>query len=239
MTPAFAFFEPGNSQARARLVIIACALLSAAPAYAQSATPLPGRLEAAVGVVWIGNAAFGSQDANLTTSTGGPFRLFSTSTELAGAAGLDGRVSWRLTPSFEAETFASYTKPELQVRVESDTETSNAPLTVSGTIQQFMIGGGGLWYLPAPSLGSRAKLFVRGGVAYLRDLENDGTLIVSGHAYEAGGGVKVMFASRDSGWWKGIGARVDARAVVRRQGVSPDDNAHTSLAVGASILFRF
>jgi hypothetical protein len=196
-------------------------------------------VEAAFGTVWVGSAALGTMDANETTGSGGDFRLFSTSTELASAAGLDGHVSLRLTRSFEAEAFASYTKPALQVRVESDTETSNAPLTVSDTIQEFLIGGAALWYLPARHAGGRARLFVRGGVAYLRDLENDGTLVVSGHAYEAGGGVKIMLASRDAGWWKGIGARVDARAVIRQQGVAPDDNAHTSLAVGASILFRF
>jgi len=215
-------------------VLVVSALLPAASAQAQSATTLPGRLEVAIGTVWIGSAALGTMDANETTGTGGDFRLFSTSTELGSAAGLDSHVSLRVTRSFEAEAFGSYTKPELQVRVESDTETSNAPLTVTGSIQEFLIGGAALWYLPAPRLGDRARLFVRGGVAYLRDLENDGTLIVSGHAYELGGGVKIMLASRDSGWWKGMGARLDARAVVRQKGVAPDDNAHTSLAVGAS-----
>lgn len=221
---------------------VVLALLSAEPATAQSATsasPMPGRLEVAFGTVWIGGATFGSMDANETTPTGGDFRLFSSSTELASGAGLDGHVALRLTRSFEAEAFASYTKPELEVRITSDTETSNAPLTVSDTVREFLIGGAALWYPPAPHLGTRARLFVRGGIAYLRDLENDGTLVVSGHAYEVGGGVKFLFASRDAGWWKGIGARFDARAVVRQKGVAPDDNAHTSLAVGASILFRF
>jgi hypothetical protein len=223
-----------------RLVFaITFVLMTVVSARAQSAPPLPGRLEVAFGTVWIGSANFGSVDANETTGSGGDFRLFSSSTDLASVAGLDGHVSVRVTRSFEAEAFASYTKPDLEVRISSDAETSNAPLTVSDTIREFMIGGAALWYLPAPRLGSRARLFVRGGVAYLRDLENDGTLIVSGRAYEAGGGVKLMFASRDSGWWKGIGARLDARAVLRQKGVAPDDSTRTSLAVGASILVRF
>jgi hypothetical protein len=223
-----------------RIVLtIAVALLGAAPARAQSPSPLPGRLEAAFGTVWIGRANFGSMDANETTGSGGDFRLFSSSTELASVAGLDGHVSLRVTRSFEAEAFASYTKPERRVSITADAETSNSPLTVSDTVKEFTIGGAALWYLPAPRLGNRARLFVRGGVAYLRDLENDGTLIVSGWAYEAGGGVKVMFTSRDSGWWKGIGARFDARAVVRQEGVAPNDGSHVSPAVGAALLVRF
>jgi hypothetical protein len=218
---------------------IAVAWLAAAPARAQSPSPLPGRLEAAFGVVWIGSANFGSMDANETTGTGGDFRLFSSSTELASAAGLDAHVSLRVTTSFEAEAFASYTKPERQVSISADAETSNAPLTASDTIRGFAIGGAALWYPPAPRLGSRVRLFVRGGLAYLRDLENDGTLIVTGRAYEAGAGVKLMFTSRDSGWWKGIGARLDARAVVRQKGVAPDDGSHVSPAVGASLFVRF
>jgi hypothetical protein len=219
--------------------MIAVAWLAAAPARAQSQSPLPGRIEAAFGVVWIGSANFGSMDANETTGTGADFRLFSSSTELASTAGLDGHVSLRVTKSFEAEAFGSYTKPERQVSISSDAETSNAPLTVSDTIRGFAIGGAALWYPPAPRLGSRVRLFVRGGLAYLRDLENDGTLIVTGRAYEAGAGVKLMLTSRDSGWWKGIGARLDARAVVRQKGVAPDDGSHVSPAVGAALFVRF
>jgi len=220
----------------------AALVLSASPALAQSASSPatePGRVELGIGAVWIGRASLGSRDANETTGTGGAFRLFASSTELASVSGLEGHLALRVRPRLEAEAFASYTKPQLQTRVDSDAESSNAPLTITGTIQQFTIGGAGLWYPRLPRLEGRARVFVRGGAGYLRQLENDGTLIVTGRIYEAGAGVKVMVVSREAGWWKGIGARVDARAVVRQKGVAPDNRAHVSPAVGASLFVRF
>ena len=216
------------------------ALLSVVPARAQSAPATgPGRLEVAIGAAWVGSTSFGSRDANETTGTGGTRRLFASSTELAAGSGLDAHVGFSLTPRLEAEAYLSYTRPELQTRIDSDTETSNAPLTIADTIQQFAIGGAALWY-PGPSLSRRRfRLFVRGGIGALRQLENDGTLIVTGREYEAGGGVKMMFTSRNSGFWKGIGARADARAVIRQKGIAFDDSARVSPAVGASIFVRF
>jgi hypothetical protein len=216
--------------------------LSIVPARAQTASSPatgPGRLELGIGVAWIGNASFGSRDANETTGTGGTLRLFASSTELASGSGLDAHVAFSLTRRLEAEAYLSYTQPELQTRIDSDTETSNAPLTISDTIRQFAIGGAALWYLQAPRAGGRLRLFVRGGIGGLRQLENDGTLIVTGREYEAGGGVKILFSSRSSGFWKGLGARAEARAVIRQKGVAFDDNARVAPAVAASIFVRF
>ena len=223
-------------------VAVAALTFTATPAGAQSSSSPssePGRLELGIGAVWIGRASLGSRDANETTGTGGTFRLFSSSTELASVAGLEGRVTVVVTPRFEAEAFASYTKPQLQTRVDSDAESSNAPLTITGTILQFAIGGAALWYPRLPRFEGRARVFVRGGAGYLRQLENDGTLIVTGRVYEAGAGVKLLLVSRETGWWKGIGARVDARAVVRQKGVAFDNRARVSPAAGASLFLRF
>jgi hypothetical protein len=228
-----------------RAIVSAAFLLTTAlvvPARAQSPSDSatgPGRLEVAFGAAWIGSATLGSRDANETTSAGTDFRLFASSTELAGGSGIDAHVAVRVTPRLEAEAYLTYTKPELQTRVDSDFESSNGPLTASDSIQQFTIGGAALWYPGVPRLGSRVHLFVRGGIGGLRQLENGGTLVVTGREYEAGAGVKMMLASRGSGWWKGIGARADAHAVIRQKGVAFDDSAHTSPAVSASIFVRF
>lgn len=225
---------------RVLLIAVVLTIVSVVPVHAQAASLMgSGRLEVAFGGTWIGGATLGSRDADETTSAGSAFRLFASSTELASGSGLDAHVGVRVMQRLEVEAFMSYTKPELQTRVDSDFESSNAPLTIADTIQEFTFGGAALWYPRVPRLGSRLRPFVRGGIGGLRQLENNGTLIVTGREYEAGAGVKMMLVSRASGWWKGIGARADARAVIRQKGVAFDESAHVSPAVSASIFVRF
>jgi len=222
-----------------RLVCSIAMLLCASPAIAQSSSPVgaeSGRLDLTIGMVWIGRAEIGTRDADETTGTGGTFRLFSSSTTLTSASGLEGHLGFRLMPRLEVEASASCAKPRVEKRVDNDFETSNAPLTLADTIEQFTIGGAALWYLRLPRLGNR--VFLRGGAGYLRQLEHEGTLAVTGRTYDVGGGMKFGLLSR-TGWWKGIGVRLDARAVVRQKGVTLDNRAHASPAVGAALFVRF
>ena len=216
----------------------AALLLSAPHASAQAADP-PGRLELAIGAVWSGRVPLGARDANETTGSGGTFRLFSSSTELGSVSGLEGHIGLRVVSRLEAEASGSYGKPDMRTRVDSDFETSNAPLTITDKVQQFTIGGAALWYPRVPRLSGRARAFVRAGAGYLRQLENDGALIVTGRTYDVGGGMKLALTSRQAGWLKGIGARLDARAIVQQKGVIFDNRTHVSPAVGASVYVRF
>jgi len=216
----------------------AALLLSAPHASAQAADP-PGRLEIAIGAVWSGGVPLGARDANETTGSGGTFRLFSSSTELGSVSGLEGHIGLRVMSRLEAEASGSYGKPDMRTRVDNDFETSNAPLTITDTVKQFTIGGAALWYPRVPRLSGRTRVFVRAGAGYLRQLENDGALIVTGRTYDAGGGLKLALASRQAGWLKGIGARLDARAIVQQKGVMFDNRTHVSPALGASVYVRF
>ena len=106
----------------------------------------------------------------------------------------------------------------------------------------FRRGGGPLvldHFTLTVETGEVLALVGRSGAGYLRELENGGTLVVTGRTYDAGAGMKFALASRRTGWWKGIGVRVDARAVVRQKGVTLDGRAHTSPAVGAALFVRF
>jgi hypothetical protein len=218
-------------------------VLPASPALAQagatSSTDPAGRLELAIGAVWSGRVPLGARDANETTGSGGTFRLFSSSTELGSVSGLEGHIGLRVMSRLEAEASGSYGKPDMRTRVDSDFETSNAPLTITDKVQQFTIGGAALWYPRVPRLSGRARAFVRAGAGYLRQLENDGALIVTGRTYDVGGGLKLALASRQAGWLKGIGARLDARAIVQQKGVIFDNRTHVSPALGASVYVRF
>jgi len=208
-----------------------------APVFAQADPPV-SRLELGVGVRWIGTEPLGTQAANETTGAGAKSPLFSTTSELGGAAGIDGRVGVRLSHSFVAEIEGTYAKPELRIAVSADTEGA-APVTATETIQQFTIGGNLVWYLPLRQRSPRFAPFAIGGGGYLRQLHDSGTLVDTGSFYHAGGGVSTLLSSGGHWHTKGVGVRADVRAFIRTNGVAFDGGSKTSLAAGASVFVRF
>jgi hypothetical protein len=224
---------------RASCLTLALAL-AGPPAFAQSNPAGAGRFEVSAGIVRVGRASFGGRDAEETAGTGtGRFRLFSSSTELTAASGIGARIGVALMRSLDAEISGAYGTPDLRTRIESDAETSNAPIVARVPVQQFTIGGAALWYPQVGWGGSRTKFFVRGGAGLERHLEDRGRRLVDGRAFEIGGGLKYLLASRSSGWWRGIGARLDALALVRAGAVAVDGDTHVSPVVGASAYLRF
>jgi hypothetical protein len=215
-------------------------MLAASSVFAQSPSADAGRLEVSAGAVRIGRASFGRRDADETTGSGsGTFRLFSSSSELTGVSGLAARVGIKIVRQLDLEASGTYSTPELRTHVNSDSEVSNTPIVATVPVQQFTIAGAVVWYPPAPRVGSRTRLFARSGFGRERHLEDRGALVVDGHLFEVGGGVKIAVASRSRGWWKGIGARFDALALVRGNGVTFDNRTHVSPAMGGSVYVRF
>jgi len=225
---------------RLRRVIVAavCASALQVPSLlAQGASGERGRFELSAGPLWTGRASFGSAAATETSASGGRFLLFSTSSELAAAAGIEGRIGVRLTPALQVEASSSYGRVQLRTTVSGDSD--NGPSAVLGeTIQQVTIDGGVMLRLARWRFGGRAVPFVAAGAGYLRQVHEGNTLAVAGQMYRAGGGVNYLLVSRNRGL-KGIGIRGDLRAVVRRKGVAFDNRAHTSPAAAASVFFRF
>ena len=221
---------------------IVLTVVFAASGQVAAAQPLPpagpGWLEVSLGTLWIGQLALGSNDANETTPGGGNLKLFSTSTELAGVAGLDARVGVRLLRSLDAEVEASYGKPNLNVSISSDFENA-AAVTATEKLQQFTVGAGAVWYLPFHLRSSRLSPFVFGGAGYLRQVHEERTSVETGQYYHVGGGVKWLLVARPSGLVNSVGVRVDVRAMVRRKGIAFDDGGHASPAIGASAFVRF
>jgi hypothetical protein len=228
-----------NAVRTALFVLIGVASLGVPSAWAQSAEAAePGRFELAIGPLWVGRQALGSSDANETTGAGGHLALFSSSTELASVSGLEGRVGVKLSRAFEAEVSGSYARPQLRAQIGSDFESA-APVTATEVIQQFTIGGGVVWYVRRARSASRLAPFATAGAGYLRQLHESATLVETGRFYQFGGGAKYLFVSRPGSHVKGIGARIDVRALVRQQGVAFDAGRHISPAVGASLFARF
>jgi len=207
-------------------------------AVAQPIGPVAGRLELAAGLLWAGGQPLGSRDANLTTGTGATLRLFSTTSELAAAAGFEARVGVRVTRAFDVEASASYGTPELRTRVSNDLENTTGA-TPSESVKQYTVGAGVLWYAPLRKSSSRVRPFVIGGAAYLRQLHEAATLVATGQTYQIGGGAKVLLASRTRKTIKAAGVRLDARAIVRTKGIAFDGRRSISPAADASLFVRF
>jgi hypothetical protein len=207
-------------------------VLSAAIAQAQTADP--ARVEIVVGPRWTGGSTL-SSDANETTPTGGPFRLFTASTVLARATSLDARFGYRVNRRLRAVVSGSYGEPTLRISVRNDVE-NGAPITATERIQQFAIRGGASWALLTAS---RFAPFAAAEIGYLRELHSEQTLVQTGRLVELGGGATYPLLSRGAGTFRQIGARVEARAVLRSKGAALDSGIHVAPAVGVGLSLGF
>ena len=217
--------------------LLAGAALAPAPARAQSADPPASRVELGIGVLWIGRQPLGDTAATETTGAGGKLTLFTASSELAAAAGFSGRAGVRLGRSLALEAEGSYLKPQLRIALSGDSEGA-AAVTAVETVEQFTIGGAVLWYLPIRRM-PRVTPFATAGAGYLSQLHETATLVETGHYYQLGGGASFLLVSGGHFHTKGMGARVDAHAMVRSKGVAFDGGSKTSPAAGASLFVRF
>jgi hypothetical protein len=211
-------------------------MLQAPAASAQPAAPPSSRFEAGIGLLWIGTQPLGEKAATETTAAGGAQALFTSSSELAGAAGGAARAGVRVTRTLVAEAEASYIKPPLRIAISGDTEGA-AAVTAAETLMQFTIGADLLWYVPVRT--PRVAPFALAGGGYLRQVHEAATLLETGRYYQFGGGVSVLLISGRHVRTKGVGARADVRAVTRSNGVAFEGGSKTSPAAGVSLFVRF
>ena len=220
---------------------VACAVcLRGTSAAAQGdLEPLPGRVEVSGGLVWTRSTPFGSSDATLTSPAGDRYRLFSTSSELTRATGVELRVGGRLSRLVQAELTASYATPRLSTSIGSDAENA-AAIIASESITQVTVAGAGVVHLPFLHVGRRALPFVTAGTGYLRQLHEGATLVETGRTYHVGGGVKLsLFGDRHDRRVKQVGLRADVGVMIRSGGLAPDGRAHAAPAIAASLFARF
>lgn len=226
----------------ARVLTVALGLVACAPlaVLAQPpAGPEPGRVELGIGRMWIGREIVGSGDATETTSSGGALPLFSASTELAAGSGFEGRVGIKLTRAFELEASGTYAVPQLRTQISGDYENA-VSVTATETVQQFTVGGGLLWYVRhRQAQPASVAPFLMAGGGYLRELHEGSVLVETGRFYDVGGGVKFLFGWQEGTILKGVGLRIDARAMTRTGGIAFDSRSHVSPELGAALYLRF
>ena len=208
------------------------------PAVAQTADPA-GRVDVGIGVLWIGRQPLGTRTVTETTASGGTRPLFTASSELDAAAGLEGRVGVRLMTSLFVDAEASYLKPQIRIALSGDAEGA-APLTAAEKVEQLTAGASVRWYVPG-RIGSSPRFapFVTAGGGYLRQLHEQATLVETGRFYQVGGGVTARLFKGGRFHTKGVGARLDVRALIRSKGVAFDGGSKTSPAAGVSAYVRF
>jgi len=216
------------------LFAVLCFAATSREAAAQNALE-SGRLEISGGAAWLGAQTFGSANATETTPSGGAFSLFTTSSELGGAAAFDARVGVRIAGTLVVEADATYARPELRVAIANDVE-SGPSITAVERLQQYMIGGGATWYVPGRS---RIVPFVTGGGGYLRQLHDRALLVETGTYYQVGGGVLYLLSSHQDKRLKATGVRGDVRAVIFNDGAAFDGGRHAAPAVAGSFFVRF
>lgn len=221
---------------RAALVVLAVCVVQDRAVSAQSSDAEPGRLELAFGTRWIGSQPLGSRPATETTPASGTLTLFESSSTLNSVPGFEGRVGWRIARSLTAEAEASFAQPDLAIAITKDAEGAPATTLVE-RVQQFTIGGALVWSLPVGA--RRVRPFVTGGGGYLRQLHENATLVQTGRYYQFGGGVTVLLASRPDSFLRAMGLRIDARGIVRVDGVAFDSTTRLTPAAGASFFVRF
>lgn len=219
------------------LATLTATALSPVSGGAQTPSAPQPRFEVAVGPTWIGRGSMGARDALETTAAGGSFTLFSTSTDLAPAPGIEGRFGVRVTPTWQVEAALSYARPQLRTTVSGDVEGA-AQTIAREPIRQLIVEGEALASLAGRGRpGARVTPFVSAGAGYLRQLHDRAVLAEAGWTYQLGGGVKVILATRRGSRLRVIGLRGQARAIGRTNGVALDTRGHLSPALSTSLYF--
>jgi hypothetical protein len=204
---------------------------------ASAQTGSTGRFEIGAGARWTGGLALGESAATETRPGGERFTLFGTDSRVDRAVGVDARAGVRLTRAFQIEAAFGYRRPTLTTQITSDAEGIPDVEAVERT-SEFLIEGALLFHPPWRPAG-RLEPFVAAGGGAVRYLHERRTVVENGEAYFLGGGATLAFSERDRSRLKGLGVRVDVRAVVTSGGMAFDDRAHVGAAAGASMFVRF
>jgi hypothetical protein len=219
--------------------VLCVGLLIAVPVSARAQTEPPlHRLQLAAGIGFSSGASLGSADANLrTTTSSDPYRVFATSSRLAGAPQLDLRAAVGLTRRFGLEAHALYGHPELRTDVTGDVE--DAPQVVAvDRLDHYLIDGGVVITLHEfPVKGWQP--FAAAGGGYLRQLHEGLTFTEEGRVFYVGGGARRTFMTRASGLLRAVGSRGDVRLDVLSGGIAVEGTSRRHISVSASVFVVF
>ncbi len=216
------------------LVLGVCAWPGAPAAIAQ---PSAGRIEVSAGAGWIGAVGFPSVPSEQVTNGGGRRLVFDTQTTLDASVGPAVAVGVRLSRILMVEGALLYSPTSVTTAVSNDVEGVSAA-SLETKLTQYLFEGGLVVRANRWRVGRLAP-YVTGGAGYVRQLYEDRVLLETGRAFYVGGGVYYERASARRSAVKATGVRVDARALVLRDGVVPDSRSEVAPRITATFFARF
>ena len=211
-----------------------CTPLDAHAQYVGRELPRAGTVEVGATAVLTTGRSLGTVTATETSNPGvssNPLGLFVSDLRVKPSLGMEGQVGVYLSPVFELEGNASYTRPVVSAHLSDDFEAA-PDTTAEKTVTHYVIGGSALYHFGR----GRVKPFVFGGAAYLRQVEPEGADVQNGTEFHAGGGVKYWFGKGR----RRSGVRVDARVSSRNRSAGFDPMRHSTVALvsaGFAVLF--
>jgi len=209
------------------------ALLVCAGAVTPAAAQTP-RWELGIGALVTGTESAGDTNASLLSPGGDSLTLFRASHRITSGLGLEGGLSWRLRDKLRAEVAIGWLKADFESRISGDFE--DVPdVSLTQGVQQFR-GEVAVAYRVLHR--GRLSAFVRGGAGAFREITTDQALVGNGASASLGGVAHVLVRQAPSGLFGRLAIRVEARAVVRRSGITfGEEGARVSPTFVAGLVF--
>jgi hypothetical protein len=221
---------------RLSVLVVGALLTSMSTVYAQTVSEPLHRVQAGVGVGWLGGAALGDQPAELRTASGNPLQLFNSESELGSVPVFEVRATFGVSRRFAIDGRVGVSSPELRTEVSNDVEATGSAVALTEQLDQYVFEGGvviRLYELETMGL----LPFASAGAGYVRQLHEEQTLVEEGHLFYVGGGFTRVLVSRPSGLIRAVGLRADLRLDVISTEFDEDSQPHGSVA--GSIVFTF
>jgi hypothetical protein len=193
----------------------------------QTTDPPLHRLEVAAGHRLSRRRHARRRNADLRSATStGPYRLFTTSTELTGTTVIELRAGSIHTPLRLSRPRALFGHPEVRTDISGDAENA-PPITAVERLDHYLIDGGIVVRLDEFRF-KGLRPFVTAGAGYLRQLHEGLTVIETGQVFYVGGGARYMIFMRPRGVPRAGGLRGDVRLNVLTGGIEIEDRRRRS-----------
>jgi hypothetical protein len=228
-----------------KAVLVMAVLLVAGAADAQTRPPRPSpvtrprgpaRFELSAGVGVDTAVSLGERLATLRGAGNSPFPLFGTSSELAAAMRIEGRIGYAITPAYAVEGQFGFVRPRIRTAISGDVE-GGAGESASGEIDQYSLSAGMAVRLPVTFAGLTP--FLTGGAGYVRELRENLPPIENGYLVYAGGGVRRALVTRADRFLRTVGVRGDVRWQRIESVVRVLERPRSQAAISASLFVTF
>ena len=186
--------------------------------------------------MWLQGFDLDGRAARLSRATSGqPFDLFTTESDLRGFGGAHARLGIFLSRTISVEAGVRYAKPTFTVRISGDAELADDEEAIE-RLSHYVFDGSVLFHVTrAAFAGDRGLPFFSIGAGHLRELHDGNELVETGTTFHVTGGIKYWWGSRG----RRFGLRGEAGLAAREGGADGGDARRVApMALGGlSVLF--